>query len=205
MKPLLVAFDRDNTLIKDTGYFGASDEWLKEFELCDGVVEGLSLLQSVGAKFACITNQAGVARGLFPEERVLEIHSHFKNILREFGIDFGPCFYCPHVPPEYAAAHNLEIPDVYLKICEDRKPGTGLLVKTLRYFGFESVDNVFMYVVGDKEEDVICAKNFRISGVLISNEDLASKQLGYVVRRDFFSACEWIRESYLQIVKGENK
>ena len=66
MKSKAIFFDRDNTLIYDKGYTYKTDDlsWIP------GAINGLQLFSSQGFKLFVITNQSGIARGYYTEEKM---------------------------------------------------------------------------------------------------------------------------------------
>ena len=75
MKIKAAFLDRDNTLIKDNGYTFCTNDliWETDAILC------LSLLHSIGYKLIVITNQSGIARGYYSEEKMNAFHKFMNN------------------------------------------------------------------------------------------------------------------------------
>src|SRR5574341_2683744 len=135
-RQVLVLMDRDNTLIRDPGYFGRDKDWKQQFEFLPGVIQGLVLLTKHRLKTAIIANQAGIARGYFGPDRVAEIQQFMVDSLHRMNIDLGPIFFCPHVSREYVVENDISVDPQWILDCEDRKPRTGLLGKAMAFYDF---------------------------------------------------------------------
>src|SRR3954471_12443761 len=116
MNQRAVFLDKDGTLVEDVPY-NVDPELIR---LGAGAAEGLPRLQAAGFRLIVISNQSGVARGLFPEEALTAVHERLRQLLNGLGVQLDGFFYCPHHPqalvPEYAVA------------CSCRKPEPGLIL-----------------------------------------------------------------------------
>jgi D-glycero-D-manno-heptose 1,7-bisphosphate phosphatase len=90
-----VFLDRDGILNHDPGDY----TWRKQdFQLLPGVGETLKHWQNCGFKLIVITNQGGIAKGMYSSEDVEELHNHLKELLSEFGVVLTDIFYSPYHP-----------------------------------------------------------------------------------------------------------
>ena len=109
-----VAFiDRDGVINIDYGYVHS---W-NEFKICEGVTEGLKNLIDLDFKIIIITNQSGIARGLFSENEYQKLTIQMKNFFKVNGIQITDIFHCPHHP---------DFSKGTLSNCNCRKPKPGL-------------------------------------------------------------------------------
>ena len=92
VKQKALLLDRDGTLIEDKNYAYK----IEDFELIEGVIEGLKLIQEEYLLFI-ITNQSGIGRGYYTEEQFLEFNNHLLKVLGRHGISIEQTYYCPHV------------------------------------------------------------------------------------------------------------
>src|SRR6476469_298679 len=104
-RPMTTAIflDKDGTLIDDEPY---NVDPLR-IRLARGATEALGLWADQGWPIAIVTNQAGVALGLFTVDELDAVASHLENIIREAGGTWGGFYACPHLPEginEYAIA-----------------------------------------------------------------------------------------------------
>ena len=131
--------------------------------LYEGIEEGLSCLQQAGFELVVITNQSGIARGLFDEAALQLMHDHLSAELTDRGIHIGAFYYCPHHPdgvvPELA------------RDCDCRKPRPGML---LRAANERDIDLRRSWFVGDILDDVEAGNRAGCRTVLV---DLGTEPL----------------------------
>jgi D-glycero-D-manno-heptose 1,7-bisphosphate phosphatase len=141
--------DRDGVLNVDKGYVHRPED----LEWVDGAPEAVRLLNEAGYRVIVITNQSGIARGLYNEDALCHFHEHMQARLDEYGAHIDAFYYCPHHPdgrvPQFAVA------------CDCRKPNAGLLEQADRDL---PVDKVRSFLVGDKDHDLQAARAFGIEG-----------------------------------------
>lgn len=147
-----VLLDRDGTLIEDHGYIGRVDR----MELFPHAIEALLVLQRAGFRLVLVTNQAGVARGVFPESFLAEAHGWLRDRFAAGGVRFDGIYYCPHHP-------DATLPEYRLR-CECRKPRPGMALQAARDL---DLDLSRSFVVGDKWLDMGLANASGARGVLV--------------------------------------
>ncbi|MGM0472070.1 MAG: D-glycero-alpha-D-manno-heptose-1,7-bisphosphate 7-phosphatase, partial [Bacillota bacterium] len=147
-----VFMDRDGTVSKEIGYVNHADR----FELLPQTSAAIKLLNQQGLPAILATNQAGVARGYFPEERIREVHNKLKRLLKEDGAYLDAIYYCKH-HPEVGAGE-------YCQDCNCRKPKPGMLEQGAAEFGLDLTKS---YMIGDKISDVETAKRVGAQGILV--------------------------------------
>jgi len=128
----LLVVDRDGTLIVEKHYLADP----AGVELLPGVVDGLRSFAAEGYEVAVVTNQSGVGRGYFDEQRLAEVHAELQRQLANHGIAVRGIWYCPHHPE--------------LR-CGCRKPEPGLLHAAMDQLGYRKEQ---VLVVGDKACDI---------------------------------------------------
>lgn len=147
-----VFFDRDGTLIPDSGYLNR----VSQVKLYGGTAEALRLLRRSGFYVFVVTNQSGVARGYFPESAVKAVHRKLQALLRAKSAKADAIFYCPYYPSGKVKT--------LAKVCDCRKPKTGMVKQALRKY---PVDLERSYVVGDKIDDLQLARNAKLAGGIL--------------------------------------
>ncbi len=147
-----IFFDRDGTINVDADYLSDPDD----LELIPGAVEAIRDANRLGVKAFVITNQSGVARGLYSEKDVRSVHHRMARLLAREGAHIDAYYYCPH-HPEYGKAP-------YRKACDCRKPKTGMLMQARSEFG---IDLASSFVVGDKCTDLQAGRAAGCSTVLV--------------------------------------
>jgi len=147
-----VFLDRDGTLIEDVGYLDRLDR----IAFFPWTVDAIRALNRAGLAVVVITNQSGIARGLFTEAFVEETHRHLSARLAAGGARIDAYYYCPHHPDGVVEA--------YRHRCDCRKPAGGMVHQAARDL---SLDPAHSFVVGDKWLDVGLARAVGARGILV--------------------------------------
>ena len=150
-----IFLDRDGTLNPDPGYIRSSDQ----FDLFPGVAQALSILKQAGARLIVVTNQSGVARGLFSIGDLNGIHAKLRRLLDEAGVSLDAIYVCPHHPDDS---------------CECRKPNRGLIDQAARE---QPVDLARSYVIGDHARDMELAKRVGSRSILVTTGAVLPQQV----------------------------
>lgn len=124
--------DRDDTIIDDPGYL--SDPAGLVF--LPGALEGLAAFHKAGWPLVVITNQSGLGRGYFTLADLDAVHTRFRALLAEAGVELSGIYFCPHAPSE---------------TCDCRKPEPGLAQLAAQDLSLELSQAV---MVGDKQSDL---------------------------------------------------
>lgn len=127
-----VLLDRDGTINVERHYLSDPEQ----LELLPNAARGLAAMTQLGLGLIVITNQSGVARGLFDIARLDEIHARLRALLAAEGVALDGIFYCPHLPEDG---------------CGCRKPLTGLVERAAREFSFRPEE---CFMIGDKPCDL---------------------------------------------------
>lgn len=93
----LIILDRDGVINHD------SDDYIKspaEWQPIDGSLEAIARLNYAGYRVIIITNQSGIARGLFDVETLNHIHSKMRRMLAQVGGKIEAILFCPHGPKD---------------------------------------------------------------------------------------------------------
>ena len=134
-----VFLDRDGTLIEEVGYLSHLDR----IALYPWSIESVKLLNRAGFKVVVVTNQAGVARGLFDEDFIDEAHRFLDQKFSDGGATIDRFYYCPHHPEASVEAYRSE--------CDCRKPKAGMLWKAAQELQLELSHS---FVIGDRLSDL---------------------------------------------------
>lgn len=142
--------DRDGVLNVDHGYAHRIDQ----LDWVDGAQEAVRLLNDAGYTVIVVTNQSGVARGLYSEADIHAFHAHMQDTLQARGAHIDAFYHCPHHPEgsveDFAVA------------CDCRKPGIGMLEQAAREW---PLDLSRSFLIGDREGDMEAAAAFKIRGI----------------------------------------
>lgn len=149
MRPA-VFVDRDGTLNRERGYIQTTDQ----LEVLPGARLALQRLDAAGWPVVVLTNQGGIAKGLYTEASLARIHERLHEALAGVPRAY---FHCPHHPQ---AAPDSGLAD----LCACRKPGDGLLRQAARVLDLSLDGSV---VIGDSARDLLPARAFAIRTVLV--------------------------------------
>jgi len=144
--------DRDGTIIVDKDFISDPDKI--EFE--PGAIEALKLAKGMGFKLVILSNQSGVARGLFGVDTVERINECLLSKLSIAGVEVDGLYYCPHLPNG--------IVDEYAVACDCRKPAPGMAEKAAQDLGVHLRRS---YVIGDKIDDFNLGRVFGARSLLV--------------------------------------
>jgi D-glycero-D-manno-heptose 1,7-bisphosphate phosphatase len=151
--------DRDGVLNLDHGYVGSRERW----EWVQNAREAVALATGHGWHVFLVTNQAGVARGLYGESDVDALLTWVADELRKAGGTLDDWRYCPY--------HTEAKIDAYRRDSDWRKPAPGMLVDLMRSWDLEPRHCL---MVGDKDIDMQAAAAAGIRGALFPGGDLLS-------------------------------
>ena len=158
--------DRNGVINEDRAYVGCPED----FVLLPGVLAGLQRLQAADYRLIVITNQSGIARGLYSEAAYLELEVHMRELLAQAGVTLDLVQYCPHLPDAPLERYRLD--------CECRKPRPGMLRRAAEVLDLDMPQS---FLVGDRLADVQAGRAAGVgqcylvrSGQLLSAADVAA-------------------------------
>lgn len=142
-----VFIDRDGTLITERDYL-ADPEGV---ELVPGALSALADLKQAGFALVTVTNQSGIALGIYDESDYHAVAARLAEVLERAGVPPDGVEYCPHHPDVTGP-------------CDCRKPGTGMYLRAAAELGLDPKGS---YYVGDKVTDVLPALELGGRGILV--------------------------------------
>ena len=152
-----VFLDRDNTIIANDGYLGDPSQ----VKLLPGAAAAIASLRRLGYRIVVVSNQSGVARGMFDEAAVESVNQEMIRQLKEqAGAHVDASYYCPYHPdatvPEYKLDH------------EWRKPSPGMLKAAREDF---NLDLAQCWMIGDQPRDVAAGASVGCRTILLSDPE----------------------------------
>jgi D-sedoheptulose 7-phosphate isomerase/D-glycero-D-manno-heptose 1,7-bisphosphate phosphatase len=150
-----ILLDRDGTIIVDHGYVGSVDR----VEFIDGAAEAIARFNRAGVPVVVVTNQAGIARGLYGVDDVALVHKYIGEYLAEHEAHVDLFLFSPY--------HPAGVVEAYARASEDRKPGPGMAQAAARTLG---LDLAASWVVGDRPEDLGLAEAIGASAVYLGTD-----------------------------------
>jgi len=153
-----VFLDRDGVLIIDSGYPHLEEHLV----LIPGAIEAVRRLNNLGYFVVIVTNQSGVARGLFSEE---QMHVFNDMLVRRFaanGARIGAVYACPfHKDAEDSRWFHPDHPD--------RKPNPGMILRAIADY---DIDPARSFLIGDRQSDLEAARRGGMPGFLFESGNL---------------------------------
>jgi D-glycero-D-manno-heptose 1,7-bisphosphate phosphatase len=140
-----VFLDRDGTIGEELGYVNHIDR----FQIFPYAAEAIRELNQANIPVIVVTNQSGIARNIFPESLVHEVHKKMLAILAKGGAWVDAVYFCPHKTED---------------ACECRKPYPGMMERAAREYG---LDLTASWVVGDRYADMEMSHAAGGRGILV--------------------------------------
>tara|TARA_Y100000022_G_scaffold184064_1_gene178786 strand:+ start:850 stop:1362 length:513 start_codon:yes stop_codon:yes gene_type:complete len=147
--------DRDGVINEDIGYLNN----IKDFKWIEGAIDALKILKENNFLIIIISNQSGVSRGYFSKQDVHNLHKWINLQLSEHNVKIDDFFFATEHP-------NTETSKTR------RKPSPRMIEEAIKKYNLNRAD---CFMVGDKDIDVLAAKNANIRGFLFEGGDLSYK------------------------------
>jgi len=179
--PIAVFLDRDGTINVDTHY----PHRIADLQLLPRSGEALASLAKLPVHVIVISNQAGIALGMYTREMMSAFNRELRERVERQGGRIDAFYYCPHREPK-----DLGVGEV---ACFCSKPAPGLLVEAARDF---ELDLSRSFVIGDKVSDVEAGRAVRSYSVLLTKRhDIQSPD---AVADDLFEAVRIVEQHLRQ-------
>jgi D-glycero-D-manno-heptose 1,7-bisphosphate phosphatase len=147
-----VFLDRDGTLTHDAGYTHRACD----LRLLDNVVPALRLLMTLKFRLILVSNQSGIARGLFTEDDMRAFNQALVERLCTDRIVLDRIYFCPFHPEATVQRYRQESPL--------RKPNAGMLQLAAQEHGIDLAES---FMIGDKKSDVLAGKRAGCRTILL--------------------------------------
>lgn len=152
-----IFFDRDGVLNHDDGY----THTIEEFRWISGAGDAIRAVNDAGWFAFVVTNQAGVARGLYGEDDVRALHRWMNDELRSKGAHIDAFRYCPY--------HVDGVVEQFTRRSDWRKPAPGMLLDIADHW---PVDRSRSLLIGDKDSDLDAARRAGVMALKYGGTDL---------------------------------
>ena len=183
-----VFIDRDGTINKDTVHLFCKEE----FEFLPDADKAISDLKKKGYLVIVITNQAGIAKGLYKAEDVDILHSFVDSLLaKNYSVIADGYYYCPHHPQAVIDELRVE--------CNCRKPAAGLILKAAEDFekiGI-SIDLKNSFTIGNRISEVLAGINAGTGkNILVGSDETDSDGIASDVYGSLYEASYNIKQVF---------
>ncbi len=180
--------DRDGTINKDTVHTYRKED----FDFLPNADKAIAVLKEKGYLVTVVTNQAGVAKGLYGEEDVHILHNHVDNLLsKKYSVVPDGYYYCPH--------HTEAVVDEYRLDCPCRKPNPGLILRAVEDFEETGIhiDLENSFTIGNRISDVLAGKNAGVGcNILIGNDEKDENGVASQVYGSLYDAVNGIKQVF---------
>lgn len=139
--------DRDGTIVAERYYLADPER----AELIPGAARALRRFAEAGRALVIVTNQSGIARGLYSEREFEAVQRRIEELLAAEGVVLDGVYHCPHHPD-------------FTGPCTCRKPGLALFRQAARELGLNLARSAF---IGDRLKDVLPARLLGGTGILV--------------------------------------
>ena len=180
-----IFLDKDGTLVENVPY-NVNPALI---ELTWQAGQGLQLLKQLGYSLFVVTNQPGVAKGLFTECALDLVEHRIAEWLAQYGVTLDGFYYCPHSPDGVVSRYAIP--------CTCRKPMPGMLLRAAREHG---IDLARSWMIGDILHDIEAGRRAGCRTVLIDNGNetewkLSALRTPHVTAPDLYAAATMIAEA----------
>ena len=133
---------------------------IERVDFIEGAPEAIATFNRAGIPVAVVTNQAGVARGLYGIDDVARVHRYIAEHLAEHGAHIDLFLYCPY--------HPAGVVEAFARTSEDRKPRPGMAKAAEAAL---NLDLTASWVVGDRPEDIGLAEAVGASAIYLGTDE----------------------------------
>ena len=158
----VIFWDRDNTLNFDTGHTHLAEE----MEFCNHLKPRFNSWISKSYINIIVTNQGGIAKGIFQINDLLNFHRKMKRSFLKHNKVINDLYFCPHHPDGKIKEFS--------KSCDCRKPSTGLLIRAIDDWALHNEKKIF---IGDSNNDQLASEEMDIPFFKISCQKTTKEQL----------------------------
>ncbi len=176
-----IFLDRDGVINLDKAYV---HRW-EDFEFVPQALSAMRVLVQAGFHIVVITNQSGIARGMFTEQQYAALTAQMREHLSAEGIPLLDVLHCPHHPEGKVKRYAIE--------CQCRKPAPGLLLQAAERHGIDLSQAI---LVGDKPSDIFAGRNAGVRSAYLvqsdNRENVASLTAADATFDDLYACVLWL-------------
>jgi D,D-heptose 1,7-bisphosphate phosphatase len=172
-----IFLDRDGTINVEKDYLYKIEDW----EWIPKAIEAIKGFNDLGFYVIVVSNQSGIARGLYSKRNVDDLHNYVNEELKNSNAKIDEYYYCPHHPD-------------FTGECNCRKPNIAMIEKAQNKYNINLKDSFF---IGDRITDIETALNSNINPIFVltgyGKEEVENLKYKVPVVKDIFEAYELIK------------
>ena len=149
--------DRDGIINIDYGHVYK----IEDFKFTDFIIPFVKKYYDLGYLIVVITNQAGIAKGLYTKDDYLKLNDYMINEFKKNGIEITKTYYCPHKDSDN---------------CNCRKPKPGMYLKAIHDL---NIDPDASISIGDKMSDLIASHEAGIKTIYYKQTNYEKEKLDF--------------------------
>lgn len=153
--PTAVFLDRDGTVMEDAHYIKSPEQ----VRLLPGAASAIRRMNDAGTLAIVVTNQSGIARGIFTVQDYEAVRTRFESLLANEGAHIDASYYCPHLPDDPPE-------------CNCRKPATLMFEQAMSDFKIDAQNVAY---IGDRWRDVVASKKLGGRGIMIQSPETSTE------------------------------
>ena len=176
----VIFLDRDGVINRFPGHGGYVTR-IKDFRFLPGSLKALKILTDEGYNIFVISNQAGVSRGVYSQDKLSQINNYLLKGVKKAGARIKKVFYCTHMPD-----HN----------CDCRKPNIGSVKKALQLVNKNLKTAKDSFFIGDAESDIKAGHKAGCQTILV----LSGKETRKAVVKNWPVKPDYIVKNLLEAV-----
>jgi len=166
-----VFLDRDGTINVDTHY----PHDYKLLELIPEAIDGMKILADLPLDIIVVSNQAGIALGIFTREEMSRFNTELRSRIEKAGGRIDAFYFCPHLEPK-------NLPSGVLS-CNCSKPSPGMLLEAVEDF---DIDLTRSFIIGDKTSDIVAGESVGCTGILVKTGKGGKEEGAMPVKTKYF-------------------
>lgn len=160
MSQKAVFLDRDGVINRDYGYVGSVDR----FEFLPGVIDSLAKLKQMGYLTILVTNQSGIARGMFTIEDFNAVTDYMQKTLEQSNAKIDGVYFCPHHVDAQVEEFRCD--------CSCRKPKPSMFFWARNEFDIDMSASV---MIGDHASDIEAAVVAEVGSLFLVGDHIQTE------------------------------
>ena len=166
-----VFLDRDGTINVDTHF----PHRVQSFDFIPKAIDGLRLLAALPLHIIVVSNQAGIALGIFTQEQMSQFNTELRSRVEHAGGRIDAFYFCPHLEAKHLLSG--------VSPCECSKPSPGMLLEAAKEFKLDLSES---FVIGDKTSDIAAGESVGCMTILLKTGKAGREEGALPIKPKYF-------------------